>query len=103
MWWKSKQQKHLIYFNEPKSTRGGDGSSHFSMNRIQQRRNMSAIPLRVMMVIQQKIHEPFQLYLKHTYNRHLDTMHRFNFAILEVFREMFNVTYVSLPISSARS
>uniref|UniRef100_A0A336MKG4 CSON013543 protein n=1 Tax=Culicoides sonorensis TaxID=179676 RepID=A0A336MKG4_CULSO len=64
-----------------------------SIFRMRHRTNMSGLPLRVMTVIQEKIHEPFQLYLKHTYNRHLDTMHRFNHAILDIFRQMYNVTF----------
>lgn len=53
---------------------------------------MNGTRLRIMSVFQQKIHEPFEMYLRHTYNRHLDVMARFNYAILLIFKEFFNVT-----------
>lgn len=41
-----------------------------------------------------KILEPFEQYLEHTYNPHLDSMNRFNFALLSYVRDLFNFTWV---------
>lgn len=38
------------------------------------------------------IFEPFEKYLEHTYNPHLDSMNRFNFALLTYVRDLFNFT-----------
>ncbi|XP_063697947.1 glutamate [NMDA] receptor subunit 1-like [Culicoides brevitarsis] len=98
----SSKQKPLIYFNDvttmslkERNAERKRKSSPFAAisNRLERRRDMEGTMLRVTVVIQQRIHEPFELYLKHTYNLHLDSMHRMNMAILEHFRWMHNLTF----------
>lgn len=56
------------------------------------RMNLQEIKLRIMTVITQKIHEPFESYLMHNYDSYLDSLNRFNFILLNHVREMFNFT-----------
>lgn len=65
----------------------------FKMNGIiKQRMNMQKIKLRLMAVITQQLHEPFQNYLTTTREPHKDSMTRFNVALLEIIKIMFNLT-----------
>lgn len=59
---------------------------------IKRRKNMQKIKLRIMTVINQKIHEPFEHYLLKNHNPHLDSAHRYNFALLNIIKDMFNFT-----------
>lgn len=59
---------------------------------LSRRMNLQGIKLRIMTVITQKVHEPFEYYLIHNYDSHLDSLNRFNFALLNHVRELFNFT-----------
>lgn len=59
---------------------------------IKRRTNMQEIELKVMAVITQKLHEPFEDYLHSNYEPHRDSLSRFNFALLDIIKDMFNLT-----------
>lgn len=52
----------------------------------------SVVVVDVVSQVTSQIFEPFEQYLEHTYNSHLDSMHRFNFALLTYVRDLFNFT-----------
>lgn len=60
---------------------------------MDKRRNMRETMLRVTVVIQKRIYEPFPVYLRDSKDRHHDTMHHMNMAVLEVFRWMYNLRF----------
>lgn len=59
---------------------------------IKRRMDMQEIELKVMTVITQQLHEPFQEYLQHSHEPHRDSLSRFNFALLDIIKDMFNLT-----------
>lgn len=61
---------------------------------IRRRMNMQKIQLRVMSVITQKLHqdETFQQYLYGKHEPDRDSLTRFNFALLDIIRSMFNLS-----------
>lgn len=59
---------------------------------IKRRMNMQKIELKVMNVITQELHEPFQDYLRQSHEPHRDSLSRFNFALLDIIKDMFNLT-----------
>lgn len=58
------------------------------------RMNMQEIQLRVMSVITQKLHqrESFQCYLHGSHEPERDSLTRFNLALLDIIRGMFNLS-----------
>jgi hypothetical protein len=61
---------------------------------VRRRMNMQEIQLRVMSVITQPLHrhETFQYYLLGTHEPERDSLVRFNFALLDIIRGMFNLS-----------
>lgn len=61
---------------------------------VRRRMNMQEIQLRVMSVITQQLHrhETFQQYLHEDHEPERDSLTRFNFALLEIIRGMFNLS-----------
>ncbi|KAG5677986.1 hypothetical protein PVAND_007698 [Polypedilum vanderplanki] len=60
---------------------------------IKRRMNMQGIKLKVMCVIQEELREPFEQLLYESYEPWRDPITRFSFSLLEIIREMFNLTY----------
>lgn len=68
-------------------------SEHFTtLTTIKRRMNMQEIELKVMAVITQQLHEPFQEYLQQNHEPHRDSLSRFTFVLLDIIKEMFNLT-----------
>jgi hypothetical protein len=59
---------------------------------IKRRMDMQQIRLKVMAVVTQQLHEPFEHYLLGSHEPHRDSLTRFNFALLDIIRTMFNLT-----------
>lgn len=59
---------------------------------IRRRMNMQEIQLKVMSVITQRLNESFQSYLYERHEPERDSLTRFNFALLDIIRGMFNLT-----------
>jgi hypothetical protein len=59
---------------------------------IRRRMNMQEIQLKVMSVITYHLTETFPLYLYESHEPERDSLTRFNFALLDIIRTMFNLT-----------
>jgi hypothetical protein len=59
---------------------------------IRRRMNMQEIQLRVMSVITRHLTETFPHYLYESHEPERDSLTRFNFALLDIIRTMFNLT-----------
>lgn len=59
---------------------------------VVRRRNMDGLRLKIMTVVTQKPHQPFELYLTTPQNTHLDSVHRYNYGLMGMLKEFYNFT-----------
>uniref|UniRef100_A0A6E8VKP5 Ionotropic receptor 75a N-terminal domain-containing protein n=1 Tax=Anopheles coluzzii TaxID=1518534 RepID=A0A6E8VKP5_ANOCL len=62
---------------------------------VVRRRNMDGLRLKIMTVVTQKPHQPFELYLTTPQNTHLDSVHRYNYGLMGMLKEFYNFTFVN--------
>jgi hypothetical protein len=67
-------------------------SGDFRAGAIKRRTNMQEIRLRVMCVIGERLREPLEILLHERYEPLREPITRFSFSLLEIIREMFNLT-----------
>uniref|UniRef100_A0A182UG70 Ionotropic glutamate receptor L-glutamate and glycine-binding domain-containing protein n=2 Tax=gambiae species complex TaxID=44542 RepID=A0A182UG70_9DIPT len=56
---------------------------------------MDGLRLKIMTVVTQKPHQPFELYLTTPQNTHLDSVHRYNYGLMGMLKEFYNFTFVN--------
>jgi hypothetical protein len=59
---------------------------------IKHRMNMQKIKLKIMTVITKNLDGPFENYLHGNHEPHIDSSSRFNFALVSIVAEMFNLS-----------
>uniref|UniRef100_A0A182QC33 Ionotropic glutamate receptor L-glutamate and glycine-binding domain-containing protein n=1 Tax=Anopheles farauti TaxID=69004 RepID=A0A182QC33_9DIPT len=62
---------------------------------VVRRRNMDGLKLKIMTVVTQKPHQPFELYLTTPHNTHLDSVHRYNYGLMSMLKDFYNFTFVN--------
>uniref|UniRef100_A0A182LT80 Ionotropic receptor 75a N-terminal domain-containing protein n=1 Tax=Anopheles culicifacies TaxID=139723 RepID=A0A182LT80_9DIPT len=62
---------------------------------VVRRRNMDGLKLKIMTVVTQKPHRPFELYLTTPQNTHLDSVHRYNYGLMSMLKDFYNFTFVN--------
>ncbi|XP_049289343.1 ionotropic receptor 75a-like [Anopheles funestus] len=62
---------------------------------VVRRRNMDGLKLKIMTVVTQKPHQPFELYLTKPQNTHLDSVHRYNYGLMSMLKDFYNFTFVN--------
>ncbi|XP_053674074.1 ionotropic receptor 75a-like [Anopheles nili] len=62
---------------------------------VVRRRNMDGLKLKIMTVVIQKPHQPFERYLTTPQNTHLDSVHRYNYGLMSMLRDFYNFTFVN--------
>ncbi|XP_053686713.1 uncharacterized protein LOC128736261 [Sabethes cyaneus] len=66
----------------------------FRESTIVRRRNLAGLKLKIMTVVTQKPHEPFEHYLSTPKNTHLDSVHRYNFGLMSYLKDYFNFSFI---------
>ncbi|XP_055527122.1 uncharacterized protein LOC129719748 [Wyeomyia smithii] len=61
---------------------------------IVRRQNLMGLKLKIMTVVTQKPHEPFEHYLSTPKDTHLDSVHRYNFGLMGYLKEYFNFSLI---------
>uniref|UniRef100_A0A182RLG0 Lig_chan-Glu_bd domain-containing protein n=1 Tax=Anopheles funestus TaxID=62324 RepID=A0A182RLG0_ANOFN len=56
---------------------------------------MDGLKLKIMTVVTQKPHQPFELYLTKPQNTHLDSVHRYNYGLMSMLKDFYNFTFVN--------
>ncbi|XP_058456816.1 uncharacterized protein LOC131434178 [Malaya genurostris] len=74
--------------------RTGQFEVRFRDSTILRRRNMRGIKLKIMTVVTQKPHEPFEIYVSTPKNTHLDSVNRYNFGMMNLLRDYFNFSLI---------
>ncbi|XP_053663973.1 ionotropic receptor 75a-like [Anopheles marshallii] len=62
---------------------------------VVRRRNMDGLKLKIMTVVTQKPHRPFELYLTTPQHTHLDSVHRYNYGLMSMLKDFYNFTFVN--------
>ncbi|XP_055610964.1 uncharacterized protein LOC129757700 [Uranotaenia lowii] len=67
----------------------------FHETTVIRRRDMKGLKLKIMTVVTQKPHQPFDVYLSTPKNTHLDSVHRYNFGLMSYLRDYFNFRFIT--------
>ncbi|KFB48063.1 hypothetical protein ZHAS_00016033 [Anopheles sinensis] len=62
---------------------------------VVRRRNMDGLKLKIMTVVTQRPHQPFERYLTTPRNTHLDSVHRYNYGLMCMLKDFYNFTFVN--------
>ncbi|XP_058123414.1 ionotropic receptor 75a-like [Anopheles ziemanni] len=62
---------------------------------VVRRRNMDGLKLKIMTVVTQRPHQPFERYLTTPRNTHLDAVHRYNYGLMSMLKDFYNFTFVN--------
>uniref|UniRef100_A0A182JEW5 Ionotropic glutamate receptor L-glutamate and glycine-binding domain-containing protein n=1 Tax=Anopheles atroparvus TaxID=41427 RepID=A0A182JEW5_ANOAO len=62
---------------------------------VVRRRNMDGLKLKIMTVVTQRPHQPFERYLTTPRDTHLDSVHRYNYGLMSILKDFYNFTFVN--------
>ncbi|XP_052873622.1 ionotropic receptor 75a-like [Anopheles cruzii] len=62
---------------------------------VARRRSMDGLKLKIMTVVTQRPHQPFETYLTTPTNTHLDSVHRYNYGLMSMLKDFYNFTFIN--------
>ncbi|XP_050094104.1 ionotropic receptor 75a-like [Anopheles aquasalis] len=62
---------------------------------VVRRQNMDGLKLKIMTVVTQRPHQPFEAYLTTPTNTHLDSVHRYNYGLMSMLKDFYNFTFIN--------
>ncbi|XP_035787889.1 uncharacterized protein LOC118464557 [Anopheles albimanus] len=62
---------------------------------VVRRQNMDGLKLKIMTVVTQRPHQPFEAYLTTPTNTQLDSVHRYNYGLMSMLKDFYNFTFIN--------